>query len=117
MGYGNFVLEAQSPGWCYSTEENNERQNAYTNITDEKSILVWFYLPYCEECEKYREFVNIKCSHHRSHRLLLACIYCQNNFKTFNDRKVKCSPCCSSTERKLKTYTFEKSKKQLLCII
>ena len=52
--YDNFALESQSPRWCYSTEEYKERQNNYTNIIEEKFILDWFYLPYCDECEKYR---------------------------------------------------------------
>ena len=32
------------------------------------------------------EFVHNNCSNYRSHRLLVACNYCQNDFKTFNDR-------------------------------
>ena len=36
---------------------------------------------------------------------------CQNDFKTFNDREIRCSVCCRSIERKLKTNTFEKLKK------
>ena len=52
-----------------------------------------------------------ECSNYRSHRHLVACNCCQNNFKTFNDREVRCSACCRSTEGKLKTYTFEKIKK------
>ena len=73
----------------------------------------WFYLnlSYCDECEKYIEFVYNKCSHHRSHRLSITGNYCQNDFKTFNDREVRCSSCCRLIECKLKTYTFEKLKK------
>ena len=48
---------------------------------------------------------------YRSHRLLVTCNYCQNNFKTFNNGDVRCSSCCRLIERKLKTYTFEKLKK------
>ena len=77
------------------------------NIT----ILLKKNLSYCDECEKYIEFVDNKCSHHRSHRLLITCNYCQNDFKTFNDREVRCSSCCRLIECKLKTYTFEKLKK------
>ena len=68
-------------------------------------------LPYCDECEKYIEFVDGLCSNHRSHRLLVTCNFCQNDFKTFNSRKVRCSRCCLLIESKLKTYTFEKLKK------
>ena len=35
MGFGNYVMiESQSPGWCYSTEDYNEARNNYTNITE-----------------------------------------------------------------------------------
>ena len=73
----------------------------------------WFYLnlPYCNECEKYTEFVDEKCSNCQSHRLLVTCNYCQKDFKTFDNREVRCSVCCRSIERKLKTYTFEKLKR------
>ena len=82
----------------------------YNNNNDEKIIPKWFYLPFCNECETYRKFTNIIRSHHRSHRLLVTCKYCQNNFKTFNSRQVRCSSCCRLIESKLKTYTFEKFK-------
>ena len=68
-------------------------------------------MPYCDECEKHIEFVYNKCSNHRQHRLLITCKYCQNDFKTFNNRESRCSSCCRLIERKLKTYTFEKLKK------
>ena len=46
MGYGNFVLESQSPRWRYSTEEYNERQKKHCHNTDdsdvEKIIPEWF---------------------------------------------------------------------------
>ena len=73
--------------------------------------MVFLNLPYCNECEKYIDFVDGVCSNQRSHRLLVTCNYCQNDFKTFNDRKLRCSVCCRSNERKLKTFTFEKLKK------
>ena len=38
------------------------------------------------------------------------CNYCQNGFKTFDTRKVRCSACCSSIERKLKRYILEELK-------
>ena len=46
MGSGNFVLESQSRRWYFSTEDNNETQNDYTNISEEKLIPYWFCLPY-----------------------------------------------------------------------
>ena len=51
-----------------------------TNRNEQKLIPEWFYLnlPYCDECEKYIEFVDNKCSNYRSHRLLITCNYCQN---------------------------------------
>ena len=83
------------------------------NDDDEKIIPDCFYLnlPYCEECEKYIEFVDGVCSNYQSHRLLVICNYCQKDFKTFNNRQVRCSSCCRLIESKLKTYTFEKLKK------
>ena len=38
MGYGKFVLESQSPRWCYSTEEYNERQNKHYRNTDDSDV-------------------------------------------------------------------------------
>ena len=78
---------------------------------DRKIIPNWFYLPYCDECEKYIEIVDNKCSNHQSHRLLVTCNYYQNHFKTFNNREVRCSVCFRSIERKFKTYTFENLRK------
>ena len=88
-------------------------KNFCTKIIEQKMIPEWFYLNllYCDECEKYIEFVDNKCSNHRSHRLLVTCNYCQNDFKTFNNRQLRCSSCCRSIEQKGKTYTFEKIKK------
>ena len=111
------MLDSQSPRWCYFTEKYNERQNDhYNNIDDsddEKIIPKGFYLNllFCNECEKYTEFVNNKCSNHRPNRNLLTCNYSQNDFKTFDIRQVRCSSCCRLIENKLKTYTFEKFKK------
>ena len=121
MGLGSHY--ESSPRFCLSTEDYREQcelQDYYknigsycTNTIEEKLIPDWFYLnlPYCDECEKYIEFVDNKCSNHESHRLLFTCDYCQNDFKTFNNRDVRCSSCCRLIERKLKTYTFEKLKK------
>ena len=111
-----------SPRFCLSTEDYREQcelQDSYknmrnycTNTIEEKLIPDWFYLnlPYCDECEKYIEFVDNKCSNYRSHRLLVTCNYCQKDFKTFNNRDVRCSVCCRLIERNLKTYTFDKLK-------
>ena len=113
MGFGSHHVS--SPGFCFSTEDYNDWMNDhYPNIDydDEKIIPKWFYLnlSYCDDCEKYIEFVDNRCSNYQSHRLLVTCNFCQNDFKTFNDRQVRCSLCCRSIERKLKTYTFEKLK-------
>ena len=119
MGFGSHHVS--SPGFCFSTEDYNGWMNKHypnnnnnnNNDDDEKLIPDWFYLnlPYCDECKKYIEFVDDVCSNYQSHKLLVTCNYCQKDFKTFNDRQVRCSVCCQSIERKLKTYTFEKLKK------
>ena len=114
MGFGSHHFS--SPGFCFSTEDYNEWVNIHypnNNDDDEKIIPDWFYLnlPYCDECEKCIEFIDNKCSNYQSHRLLVTCNYCQKDFKTFNNRQVRCSSCCRLIESKLKTYTFEKSKK------
>ena len=112
MGYGNHCIS--SPRYCFSTQDYIEWMNKHypnNGDDDEKIIPNWLY---CDECEKYIEFVDNKCSNHRSHRLLVTCNYCQNNFKTFNNREVRCSVCCRSIERNLKTYIFDKLKKLAL---
>ena len=116
MGFGSHYVS--SPGFCFSTEDYNEWMNKHypnknNNDDDEKIIPDWFYLnfPYCDECQNYIEFVDDVCSNQRSHRLLVTCNYCQNDFKTFNSRKVRCSLCCLLIESELKTYAFEKLKK------
>ena len=115
MGYGGHCIG--SPRYCFSTQDYNEWMNKhYPNNDDddeEKRIPKWFYLDlhYCDECEKYIEFVDSKCSNYRSHRLLVTCNFCQKDFKTFNNRDVRCSVCCRLIERNLKTYTFDKLKK------
>ena len=116
MGYGDHCIS--SPLYCISSQDYNEWINKHYPRTDnnnnvEKLIPDWFYLnlPYCGECEKYIKFVDGVCSDYRSHRLLVTCNYCQNEFKTFKIRDVRCSSCCRLIERKLKTYTFEKLKK------
>ena len=115
MGFGSHHVS--SSGFCFSTEDYNEWVNKHypnnNNDDDEKIIPDWFYLnlSYCDECKKYIEFVDGVCSNHRSHKLLVTCNYCQKDFKTFNNRQVRCSSCCRLIERNLKTYTFEKLKK------
>ena len=114
MGFGSHHVS--SPGFCFSTEDYNEWVNKHypnNNDDDEKIIPDWFYLnlPYCDECEKYIKFIDGVCSSYQSHRLLVTCNYCQKDFKTFDNRQVRCFSCCQSIERKLKTYTFEKLKK------
>ena len=73
--------------------------------------MVFLNLPYCDECEKSREFVDNKCSNYRSHRLLVTCNFCQKDFKTINNWDIRCSVCCRLIERNLKTNTFDKLKK------
>ena len=115
--WSELMIESRSPRYCFSTEDYNERMNKHypnnDDDDDEKIIPKWFYLnlPYCDDCEKYIEFVDNKCSNHRSHRLLVTCNYCQNVFQTFNDRELRCSVCCRLFEQKIKTYTFDKLKK------
>ena len=81
-----------SPGMCFSTEDYNEWMNKHYHNNDDddvkKIFFKCFYLPYCDGCDHYKEFTNNSCFHHRSQRLLVTCNYCQNNFKTFNDREI-----------------------------
>ena len=116
--WSELMIESRSPRYCFSSEEYKEAirdsySSKYNDIIEETLIPDWFFLnlPYCDECKKYIEFVDGVCSNYRSHKLLVTCNYCQKDFKTFNDRQVRCSVCCQSIERKLKTYTFEKLKK------
>ena len=116
--WSELMITSRSPRYCFSSEEfkgalHDSYSSKYNDIIEEKLIPDWFYLvlPYCDECKKYIEFVDNKCSNYRSHKLLVTCNYCQRNFKTFDDREVRCSSCCQSIEQKLKTYTFEKLKK------
>ena len=62
-------------------------RNYCTNTIEEKLIPDWFFsnLLCCDECEKYIAFIDEKCSSYRSHRHLVTCNYCQNDFKTFNN--------------------------------
>ena len=116
--WSELMITSRSPRYCFSSEEYKEGlrdsySSKYNDIIEEKLIPDWFYLnlPYCDECKKYIEFVDNKCSNYRSHKLLVTCKYCQKDFKTFNNRQVRCSSCCQLIERKLKTYTFQKLKK------
>ena len=112
MGFGSHYVS--SPGLCFSTEDYNKWMNKHYHNNDDddgKKNPTWLYLPYCDECEKYRECTNNICSHHQSHRLLVTCKLWRNDFKTFSDRQVRCSFCRWSVKRKLKTFIFEKLKK------
>ena len=109
MGYGNHCIS--SPRVCFLTQDYNEWMNKHypnSEDDDEKIIRKRFY---SDECVKFIEFVDNKCSNHRSQRLLVTCNYCQNDFKTFCNRALRCSSGCRLIERKLKTYTFEKLKR------
>ena len=131
MGYWKDLMTAsESPRFCLSTEDYREAcesrdyyrnmRNYCTNTIEEKLIPDWFYLnlPYCDECEKYIEFVDSKCSNYQSHRLLVTCNYCQKDFKTFNNREVRYSICCRSIERKLKklanVYNIKRRKQEYI---
>ena len=116
--WSELMIESRSTRYCFSSEEykkaiRDSYSSKYNDIIEEALIPDWFYLnlPYCDECKKYIEFVDGVCSNYRSHKLLVTCNYSQKDFKTFNDRQVRCSVCCQSIERKLKTYTFERLKK------
>ena len=116
--WGEIMITSQSPRYCFSSEDYKEAlrdsyPSKYNDVIEEKLIPDWFYLnlPYCDECKKYIEFVDNKCSNYRSHKLLVPFNYCQKDFKTFNNRQVTRSSCCQSIEQKLKTYIFEKLKK------
>ena len=74
MGFGNHVLESQSPRWCYSTEECKERQNNQPIVIEEKIIPDWFYLPYCDVCKEYREFRKSVCSYQPTPKVSLSCV-------------------------------------------
>ena len=109
MGLGGYFVT--SPGLCFSTEDYNEWMNKqYPNSDDDEKIIpnCFFYLIVMNV--RNREFVNNICSHHRTHRLLVTSDYCQKDFKTFNDREVRCSSCRWSIKCNLKTLTFEKLK-------
>ena len=74
LGLGTYYVT--SPRTCFSTEDYIEWMNEHyqkNDDGDEKITPTWFYLPYCDECENYREFTNNICSHHRSYRLLVTC--------------------------------------------
>ena len=69
---------------------------------------------FCLSTEEYREATrdfNNKSSNHQPHRFLITCNYCQKDFKTIDNREVRCSSCCRLIEPKLETITFEKLKK------
>ena len=81
------MITSRSPRYCFSSEEYKEAKrdsycSKYNDIIEKKLIPDWFYLnlPYCDECKKYVEFVDSRCSNHRSHRLLVTCKHCQKRF-------------------------------------
>ena len=54
MGLGSYY--ETSPRMCFSTEDYNEWMNKHyhnNDDDDEKIVPKWFYLLYCDECEKY----------------------------------------------------------------
>ena len=91
MAFGSHYLT--SHGQCCSTQEYNDNtNNYYLNIFDddyEKYFLFGFFLPYCDECNKYMEFTNNVCSQHLSHRFLVTFIFYQNDFETFITKSSK----------------------------
>ena len=116
--WSELMIESRSPRYCFSSEDYKEAtrdsySSKYDDNIEEKLIPDWFYLnlPYFDECKKYIEFVDGVCSNYRSHKLLVTCNYCQKDFKTFDDRQVRCSVCCLLIKINLKTFTFDKLKK------
>ena len=89
MGFGSHFVN--SLGWCFSTKYYNDWINKHchdgSDDDDEKIVPDWFYLPYCDEIKKYMEFTKNKCSQYLSHRNLVICNYCENDFRTFSTGK------------------------------
>ena len=54
MGFGSHYVS--SPRFCFSTKDYIEYINKHyhNNDDDEKIIPDWFYLPFSDECKKYR---------------------------------------------------------------
>ena len=77
MGCGDFVLDSQSPRWCFSTEDYNERLKGQPITIEEKIFLVWCYLPYSDVFEQYREFTNNMCPYRFTHKVPLSCVNCE----------------------------------------
>ena len=77
MGYGNFMIESQSPRCCYSTEEHNERLNDQSNTIEEKLYPDWFHLPNCDVCKIHREFTNNVFSYQPTHKSSLSGVFCK----------------------------------------
>ena len=96
---------------CKLRDYYNKRRNDYANIIEEKLMPDWFYLTYCDESEKHREFANNKCSHLLSHRTVITCKYCQSDFKTFDTREVRCSLYYTLSKHNLEKYNAEEIKK------
>ena len=47
---------------------------------------------FCLSTEEYREAT--RDSNNQPHRFLITCSYCQKDFKTIDNREVRCSSCC-----------------------
>ena len=58
MGYGNHVLESQSPRYCFSTEDYREATRDFYCIYDIIEEIIILERFYCDECEKNIEFVD-----------------------------------------------------------
>ena len=76
-----------------------------------KAFLIGLIYLIVMSAKKCIELTNNICSQHQSHRILVTCTFCQNDFRTFNTTEVRCLDCCWLTERKMKKYTLEESEK------
>ena len=66
-------------------------------------------LDFVFQLKQYREATrdfNNKCSNNQPHIFLITCSYCQKDFKTIDNREVRCSSCCCLIEQKLKNIHF-----------
>ena len=76
----------------FSTEEKNERQNYQPITIEEKLIPDWFYLPYCDVVNTYRELTNNVCSCQTTHKISLSCVIYENEYIWFLMRVLKITP-------------------------
>ena len=77
------MLEWQSPRCCFSTEENNERENNQTITIEGKIIPEWFYWTFCVDCREYREFTNNVCPYQHTHKVSLSFGNCRNVYNQY----------------------------------